>query len=98
MHHGAVLAVDHADRLFHLDISNRIGKDGKWIEPEACQVVVALRMQRTSVLVRGQLEAFAVHNKRFFKLREQHIATHRGGEGSGEEAMIAPGVKADERR
>src|SRR6266568_8864878 len=76
----------------------RIGKNRKWIEPEARQVAVALRMQRTNILVRGQLEAFAVHNARFFELREQHIATHRGGKGSGEEAMIAPGVEANERR
>src|SRR5712691_8275051 len=55
-------------------------------------------MQRTSVLVRGQLEAFTVHNKRFFELREPHRATHRGGAGSSMEAMIAPGVEADERR
>src|SRR2546425_10881895 len=72
----------------------RIGKNRKWLEPEARQVAVALRMQRTNILVRGQLEAFAGHNERFFELREQHIATHRGGEGSGEEAMIAPGVEA----
>jgi hypothetical protein len=31
------------------------------------------------------------------EFREQHIATRRGGEGSGEEAMLAPGGMATER-
>src|SRR5262245_45659436 len=97
VHHRAVLAVDHEEGFFEFHIGNGIGPLGERIEPEVCQVLIALRMYDTRILVRRQLKVLSIQDERLLELGEEHETTHGWLGSGGEQTVIAPRVQAKNR-
>src|SRR5262245_26545975 len=97
VHHRAVLAVDHEEGFVEFHIGNGIGPHGKRLEPEVCQVLVALRMYHPRILIRRQFETLSIQDEGLFELGEEHETPHGWLGSGGEQTVIAPHVQAKNR-
>ena len=94
--HG-ILPVDHRQRFLKDNGADAIGPNGQGIEPEPDQILKPAGMDNTGILVAGEIVARIAENNPFFEAVDEHHASDGRVRGGDEQAVIAPGVAADER-
>ena len=97
LHNCRVFALHHEHRFLDLDSISLVSEDGKWIEPKASLQLEALWVNCSRVLVSREVVTVVIDAEGFFQFGKQKHATDRRLRCRGQEAVIAPSVKSDDR-
>ena len=75
--------MDQEKTFLYFDTRHFIYKGGERVQPKLFQISIALRIKSDAiwrgarVLVGGQIKMLAIHQQRFFQLRQQQHPSHR---------------------